>query len=53
VSFQIIWTLMNDISMHTTLCMISMNVPPTISLVQQSMLTFVYIDVLQTDLWLP
>ena len=53
LSLSVVFGFLNDISFLTILCLISMNIPPLVSLVQQAMLTFVYLDMLQSSLWMP
>ena len=48
---QYLWGLLNDMSFLTILTMISLTVPGIAKLVQQILMDFVYLDILQTELW--
>lgn len=49
---QYLWSLLNDLSFLTSLTLISITVPGIAQIIQSAMLSFIYLDVLQTDKWL-
>ena len=49
---QFIWGLLNDMSFIMILSLVSLNVPGPVQLIQSTMLNFIYMDILQTSLWL-
>ena len=49
---QYLWGLLNDMSFLTISSMISINVPGIGKIIMTSLLNFIYLDILQTDLWL-
>jgi hypothetical protein len=49
---QYIFGLLNDISFLIIMALISLNLPGLAQSIQVMMLDFIYLDVLQTDLWL-
>jgi len=49
---QYLWGLLNDMSFLTICSMISINVPGIGKIIMTSLLNFIYLDILQTDLWL-
>ncbi|TNV86946.1 hypothetical protein FGO68_gene14027 [Halteria grandinella] len=48
---QLIWNLLNDLSFLTILSLVSMNVPGVVQIIQSTMLSFIYLDLLKTDKW--
>ena len=48
-----VWGLLNDLSFIMILSFISLNVPGIVQNIQSTFLTFIYMDLLQTDRWLP
>ncbi|TNV86985.1 hypothetical protein FGO68_gene12316 [Halteria grandinella] len=48
---QLVWNLLNDLSFLTILSLVSMNVPGIVKLIQGTMLSFIYLDLLKTDQW--
>ncbi|TNV87059.1 hypothetical protein FGO68_gene16087 [Halteria grandinella] len=53
VFMNIIWDLLNDLSFLMILANISMSVPGLTQFIQSIFLSFIYMDLLQTDYWLP
>jgi hypothetical protein len=49
---QYLWGLLNDMSFLTVLTMISLSVPGMAKIIQQILMNFIYLDLLQTDKWL-
>ena len=49
---QYMWGLLNDMSFLTICSMISINVPGIGKMIQSALLNFIYLDVMQTELWL-
>ncbi|TNV86833.1 hypothetical protein FGO68_gene14517 [Halteria grandinella] len=47
-----IWDLLNDISFLMILSYLSVNVPGLVQTIQSVFLSFIYMDLLQTDVWL-
>lgn len=50
---KFIWDLLNDLSSIMILAFISVSTPGLVSNIQRAILSFIYIDLLQTDKWLP
>ena len=50
--FYLIWGMLNDLSVIMDLSMISVNVPGLASMIQSIILSFIYLDILQTSMWL-
>ncbi|TNV86738.1 hypothetical protein FGO68_gene10525 [Halteria grandinella] len=48
-----IWEVINDISHLMILSLISINIPSFVQTIQSVFLSFIYLDLLQTDQWLP
>ncbi|TNV86917.1 hypothetical protein FGO68_gene12905 [Halteria grandinella] len=48
-----IWDLLNDLSFMMILSFISISVPGLVQMIQSTFLSFIYMDLLQTDKWLP
>ena len=51
VFIQYLWGLLNDMSFLTILTLISINVPGIAKTIQGVLLSFIYLDILMTDLW--
>jgi hypothetical protein len=51
VFIQYLWGLLNDMSFLTILTLISINVPGIAKTIQGTLLSFIYLDILMTDLW--
>jgi hypothetical protein len=51
IFIQYLWGLLNDLSFLTILTLISINVPGIAKQIQGSLLNFIYLDILLTDLW--
>lgn len=49
---QYLWGLLNDMSFLTICSMISINVPGIGKILQNALMNFIYLDILQTELWL-
>ncbi|TNV86252.1 hypothetical protein FGO68_gene12117 [Halteria grandinella] len=49
---NLIWSMLNDLSIMISLTMISISIPGIAQSFMNIMLQFVYLDILQTDLWL-
>lgn len=49
---QYLWGLLNDMSFLTICSMISISVPGIGKILQSALLNFIYMDILQTELWL-
>ena len=49
---QYLWGLLNDISFLNILVLVSLNVPGMVQIIQGTLLNFIYMDILQTGLWL-
>ena len=49
---QYLWGLLNDMSFLTICSMISISVPGIGKILQSALLNFIYLDILQTELWL-
>jgi hypothetical protein len=49
---QYLWGLLNDMSFLTICSMISISVPGIGKILQNALMSFIYLDILQTDLWL-
>jgi hypothetical protein len=49
---QYLWGLLNDMSFLTICSLISINVPGIGKILMNGLLSFIYLDLLMTDLWL-
>jgi hypothetical protein len=49
---QYLWGLLNDMSFLTICSLISINVPGIGKILMTSLLNFIYLDLLMTDMWL-
>ena len=49
---QYLWGLLNDMSFLTICSMISINIPGIGKILQSALMNFIYLDLLQTELWL-
>jgi hypothetical protein len=49
---QYLWGLLNDMSFLTICGMISISVPGIGKILQNALMNFIYLDILQTELWL-
>ncbi len=51
ISFM--FSLMNDLSQLTLLSLVNLNMPQLALTISHLIMNFVYLDLLQTDIWLP
>lgn len=51
IFIQYLWGLLNDLSFLTILTLISINVPGLAKTIQSMLMNFIYLDLLQTNLW--
>jgi hypothetical protein len=52
IVIHMIWGLLNDLSVIMDLSMVAVPVPGIASLIQSTILNFIYLDILQTSSWL-
>ncbi|TNV86930.1 hypothetical protein FGO68_gene6935 [Halteria grandinella] len=50
---NILWEFMNDASLLIILSLVSIDIPGMVQFIQLVFLQFIYLDILQTDKWLP
>jgi hypothetical protein len=51
IVIQYLWGLLNDLSFLTILTLVSISTPGIASVIQSSILNFIYMDILMTDKW--